>query len=66
MEEGLKSGMRIFPEAFRTPSSSLLICVNPVHLRLKNPNIRRRDTMNIEGKIGLSAVARRSPRAAEN
>jgi hypothetical protein len=29
--------------------------VNPVHLRLKNPNIRRRDTMNIEGKTGLTA-----------
>jgi hypothetical protein len=66
MEEGIEELSADFSEAFRTPSSSLLICVNPVHLRLKNSTIRRKDTMNIEGKVGLSAVARRSPRAAEN
>jgi hypothetical protein len=66
MEDGIDERNADFSGAFRTPSSSLLICVNPVHLRLKNPNIRRRDTMNIEGKTGLTAEARRSPRAAEN
>jgi hypothetical protein len=41
MEDGIEGGKAEFSEAFGSSSSSQPIRVNPVHLRLKNPNAPR-------------------------